>query len=114
MPYIGLGPAAHGFDGVTRRWNAASYVEWVRRAMAGDDPLAGQETLQPTERVAEAVYLGLRTTDGLPLEAGEQDRVRLWIDQGWAALDDGRLRLTATGWLRLDALAADLTVLRSR
>jgi oxygen-independent coproporphyrinogen-3 oxidase len=114
VPYVGLGPAAHGFDGVTRRWNAASYTEWVRRLAAGEDPAAGDETLTPSDRIAEQVYLGLRTTDGLTLEAGEESRVRPWIEQGWAELDGGRLHLTAAGWLRLDALAADLTVLRSR
>jgi hypothetical protein len=36
------------------------------------------------------------------------------VDAGWAELDGGRLRLTAAGWLRLDALAADLTAFRSR
>jgi oxygen-independent coproporphyrinogen-3 oxidase len=114
VPYVGLGPAAHGFDGVTRRWNAASYTEWVRMLAAGEDPAAGDETLTPADRVAETVYLGLRTTDGLALEPDEESRVRAWIDAGWAGLDGDRLRLTATGWLRLDALAADLTVLRSR
>jgi oxygen-independent coproporphyrinogen-3 oxidase len=114
VPYVGLGPAAHGFDGVTRRWNAPSYVEWARQVRAGEDPVAGDETLTPAERVAEQVYLGLRTTAGLTLESGEEARVGPWIEQGWAELDGATLRLTAPGWLRLDALAADLTVLRSR
>ncbi|AHG91007.1 oxygen-independent coproporphyrinogen III oxidase [Gemmatirosa kalamazoonensis] len=114
VPYVGLGPAAHGFDGGVRRWNAAAYAEWVRQLETGCDPVAGQEQLQPADRAAESVYLGLRTTDGLVLEPGEAARVAPWIDQGWATLDGARLRLTAAGWLRLDALAADLTVLRSR
>jgi hypothetical protein len=38
-----------------------------------------------------------------------------WIDAGWATIDgDRRIRLTPLGWLRLDALAADLTLVRSR
>jgi len=114
VPYVGLGPAAHGFDGGVRRWNAAAYVEWVRQLDTGADPVAGQERLQPSDRAAESVYLGLRTSDGLLLEPGEAARVGPWIDQGWGTLDGARLRLTAAGWLRLDALAADLTVLRSR
>jgi len=113
VPYIGLGPAAHGFDGVTRRWNVASYVDWTRRVAERCDPRAGEEQLTPADRIAEQVYLGLRTTDGLALERGEEARVGRWIDEGWATLDAGRLRLTAAGWLRLDALAADLTVVRS-
>jgi UDP-3-O-[3-hydroxymyristoyl] glucosamine N-acyltransferase len=29
-----------------------------------------------------------------------------WLSFGWASLSDGRVRLSAEGWLRLDALAA--------
>src|SRR5205085_8457879 len=104
VPYVGLGPSAHGFDGVTRRWNAASYVDWLRRVTSGEDPVAGSESLGAAERAAEAVYLGLRTVDGLELEPGERERVDRWIGAGWATLTDARLRLTPTGWLRLDAL----------
>ena len=114
VPYLGLGPAAHGFDGRRRRWNASAYAEWVRTVGAGCDPVAGDEGLDAAARGAEAVYLGLRTSDGLPLVPGEAARVARWVDVGWATLDEERLRLTATGWLRLDSLAADLTSFRSR
>jgi oxygen-independent coproporphyrinogen-3 oxidase len=114
VPYVGLGPSAHGFDGVTRRWNEASYVDWVRRAADGHDPVAGSERLDAGQRAAEDVYLGLRTTDGLVVSGSELERASRWIEAGWATWSEARLRLTATGWLRLDALAADLTVLRSR
>jgi oxygen-independent coproporphyrinogen-3 oxidase len=114
VPYVGLGPSAHGFDGVTRRWNEASYAEWVRRTSAHVDPVAGDERLDESQRAAERVYLGLRTTDGLALTADEIEHVQPWLDAGWATLHRARLRLTATGWLRLDTLAADLTVVRSR
>jgi oxygen-independent coproporphyrinogen III oxidase len=56
----------------------------------------------------------LRTTEGLTLRADELDSVRLWVDAGWGSVESGTLRLTATGWLRLDAIAASLTMLRSR
>jgi oxygen-independent coproporphyrinogen-3 oxidase len=113
-PYLGLGPSAHGFDGVTRRWNVAAYVEWERRLAAGCDPAAGAEELTAENRIAEQVYLGLRTSGGLDVIGDERDRVSRWVDAGWAALDGDRLRLTPPGWLRLDAVAADLTVRRSR
>ena len=65
--------------------------------------------------VDELLELGeLLEPDGLLLEPGEEARVQPWIHHAWAELDGSRLRLTAAGWLRLDALAADLTVLRSR
>lgn len=114
-PYAGLGPSAHEFDGRVRRWNASAYAEWQRRLAAGEDPLDSSETLTAENRIAEAVYLGLRTQRGLELEPGELARVEPWIDVGWATVNgEARLRLTPLGWLRLDALAADLTHVRSR
>lgn len=115
VPYAGLGPSAHEFDGYVRRWNVGPYAEWLRRLRSGADPAEGSETLTAENRAAEAVYLGLRTSDGLLLVGdAERSRVVPWIEAGWATLAGDRLTLTATGWLRLDALAADLTLIRSR
>jgi oxygen-independent coproporphyrinogen III oxidase len=115
VPYVGLGPASHGFDGTVRRWNARAYSAWRELAMAGTDPLEGQETLTDANRTAESVYLGLRSDRGLQLQPGERDVVAQWEVAGWVTIgDDGRLRCTPLGWLRLDALAASLTHSRSR
>lgn len=114
-PYIGLGPSAHGFDGAERRWNVAAYTAWLAAVDAGNDPVAGSERLTEENRIAESVYLGLRSLGGLRLRGPEIAHVAPWIDAGWGAVDAaGRLTLTPTGWLRLDALAADLTAFRSR
>ena len=114
VAYGGIGPAAHEYDEVSRRWNVAPYAEWVKHLAAGSDPIGGSEHLSTAERIAETVYLGLRTDGGLTLEAGEREHVAPWIAAGWGHMRSDRLRLTPLGWLRLDALAADLTVLRSR
>ena len=113
-PYAGLGPSAHEYDGERRRWNVSAYVDWVRRLAAGTDPVEGGERLTAANREAEAVYLGLRTVDGLTLRSDEGPVVRPWVSAGWATLDGGVIRLTPLGWLRLDALAASLTAHRSR
>ncbi len=142
-PYLGLGPAAHGFDGRTRRWNESHYTAWQAQLAEGVDPLEGREAIGPDEAVAEAVYLGLRTTDGLNIRQNELTTVTRWIDAGWGELGSSGagadepgftarpsgskvaeraeplpqspvLRLTPAGWLRLDSLAAALTSLRSR
>lgn len=112
--YAAVGPAAHGYDGARRRWNVPAYADWLRRVATGQDPVGGSEELTVENRAAETVYLGLRTVDGLTLCPAEVVRVQPWIDAGWGRLDGATLRLTALGWLRLDALAADLTVIRSR
>jgi oxygen-independent coproporphyrinogen-3 oxidase len=114
VPYAGLGPSAHEFDGRARRWNVSAYADWGRRLADGQDPMAECEELDDDNRAAERVYLGLRTTDGLTLSDAEVERVGPWLAAGWANLDDdNRVTLTALGWLRLDALATDLTLVRS-
>ena len=113
--YVGLGPSAHGYDGSARRWNARHYGAWQELADSGKDPLEGSEALTAENRIAESVYLGLRTDDGLLLRPGEREFVAPWVEQGWMLGDDlGVARCTPTGWLRLDALAAALTHHRSR
>jgi oxygen-independent coproporphyrinogen-3 oxidase len=113
--YAGLGPSAHEFDGSARRWNVRAYADWVRRLAGGEDPIDDAELLSDENRTAESVYLGLRTSSGLVLSGAEIARAEPWIDAGWARLiDDDRLVLTPLGWLRLDSLAADLTLVRSR
>jgi oxygen-independent coproporphyrinogen-3 oxidase len=114
VPYLGLGPAAHGFDGSTRRWNISAYAAWADAVNGGADPMEGSEPIGEDEREAETVYLGLRTTNGLRIRQNEQLMVTSWEAQGWAALDGDIVRLTPLGWLRLDALAASLTSSRSR
>jgi len=114
VAYAGLGPAAHEFDGVARRWNVAPYAGWVARLGAGGDPVEDREVLSEENRAAEEVYLGLRTVEGLRLRPGEESVVAPCTAAGWAARENGVLRLTPTGWLRLDSLAATLTVARSR
>jgi oxygen-independent coproporphyrinogen-3 oxidase len=112
--YVGLGPSAHGYDGEHRRWNEREYTSWVTRVGLGEDPIAGRERLTADNRSAEQVYLGLRTSSGLEISADERTAIQAWVDAGWATLSDGTVQLTANGWLRLDALAASLTALRSR
>ena len=114
-PYAGIGPSAHGFDGAVRRWNAESYADWERRIAGGLDPMEGQELLDDENRLVEQVYLGLRTSAGLPIATDEAGYFGRWVLERWAVMSpDLRLRLTPSGWLRLDALAADLTAFRSR
>ncbi len=115
VAYVGLGPSAHGFDGRERRWNARDFVAWRDLAAAGRDPVAGAEVLTDENRIAEGVYLGLRSNAGLALESADTPLVTSWIDAGWVQIGaDDRIRCTVHGWLRLDALAAALTHHRSR
>ncbi len=121
VPYIGVGPSAHGFDGTKRRWNTRHYTDWLAAISAKVDPIEGDELLTHENLQAETVYLGLRTVDGLEVTSGDQaesERVSEFIRNKWleTIADDRseRVRCTPSGWLRLDTLAADLTAIRSR
>lgn len=124
VPYLGVGPAAHSFDGASRRWNEPAYAKWRARLARGDSPVAGHEFLAPEQQRLEAFYLGLRTAEGVPLPEPVPPRLAAtvagWVAAGWAEVErtggraDGRegpasrLRLTPPGWLRLDELAASV------
>jgi oxygen-independent coproporphyrinogen-3 oxidase len=112
--YVGIGPSAHSYDGAVRRWNAREYEAWKTRALAGDDPVEGSETLTPDNSLAEEVYLGLRTLEGLSMQPSDGPLVGAWIQAGWASVVGKRVALSAEGWLRLDSLAAALTAARTR
>jgi oxygen-independent coproporphyrinogen-3 oxidase len=106
VPYLGLGPSAHSAAGDRRWWNIREWAEWDTAMHEGRNPVADDETLAPESILIEQIYLGLRTHDGLALNHLAPDLVRQWQEQGWAEVVGGRIRLSAEGWLRLDALVA--------
>ena len=108
VPYLGLGPSAHSFDGETRRWNVAALAEWEREFAAGNDPVGGTETLDRSQIESELLYLGLRSDAGIELTGANADRAAAWVREQWAVQDGARTRLTPEGWLRLDALVGSL------
>ncbi|MBQ7517460.1 MAG: hypothetical protein IJU13_03400, partial [Bacteroidales bacterium] len=70
VPYVGLGPAAHSYDGISRRsWNPADLKDYVTRWTARESssrPGDNSEQLTPEQRAMERVMLALRTADGIP------------------------------------------------
>src|SRR5436309_13429873 len=88
-PYVGLGPAAHSFDGTTRRWNLRAWVAYRRAIAEGRSPVESEETLTEDQKELEAIYLGLRTVEGLPFAAASSRR----------RLTSPPPHLTAQGWI---------------
>jgi len=66
-PYLGLGPAAHSFRGNERWWNKADVEAYLRRIAKGEKPVDQSEQLSQVELALEALFLGLRTKDGIDL-----------------------------------------------
>ena len=113
QPYVGLGPAAHSFDGTTRRWNLRAWEAYRRAVAEGRSAVESEETLTAEQREMEAIYLGLRTAEGLPLAAASPRRPSPpphLAAQGWIVEHAGRLKCTPEGWLRLDSLVNELAM----
>jgi putative oxygen-independent coproporphyrinogen III oxidase len=110
-PYLGVGPAAHSFDGRARRWNYSAWEAYRSAIAAGESPIDSREELSDEQRELERIYLGLRTVEGVTSSAFSRPLPSLspFLQQGWLITDGPRLRCTPAGWLRLDSLVSTLT-----
>lgn len=115
-PYLGLGPAAHSFDG-RRRWANADLSAWAEALATGRDPRVFVETPTPAQRRLETLELGLRTSDGVaadhPLLAGPTavNLVSALAAEGFVEVTRERVACTERGFLVLDAILERLAVL---
>jgi len=107
-PYVGLGPAAHSFDGTTRRWNLRAWEAYRRAIAAGRSAVESEEKLTEDQRELERVYLALRTEEGLPITASYRLLPPLTA-QGWVVEHAGRFKCTPEGWLRLDSIVNEIS-----
>lgn len=117
-PYEAVGPGAHAFDGVTRRWNAArldAYLAALSPSPCGEPelPPGDSESLDPEAAAAEALILGLRTDRGIERAVTDDPRYRDAL--AWAAATDlvevdgrGRVVLTTRGRLMSNELFVQL------
>jgi putative oxygen-independent coproporphyrinogen III oxidase len=115
--YEAVGPGAHAFDGVVRRWNAArldGYLAALHPPDGGQPrlPPGGAETLDGDTATVEAVVLGLRTDRGLPMAARDEPPLAAaydWaLDAGLLTTTDDRIVLTTRGRLLSNELFSRL------
>ncbi|MEL7119533.1 MAG: radical SAM family heme chaperone HemW [Bacteroidota bacterium] len=66
VPYLGIGPSAHSFDGKNRQWNISNNVMYIKAIELGNLPFE-KESLTKEERYNEYVMTGLRTHWGVNL-----------------------------------------------
>lgn len=64
VPYLGVGPSAHSFDGVSRQWNVANNAKYLQCIATGKPPFEREE-LSRTDRYNEYIMTGLRTIWGV-------------------------------------------------
>ena len=95
-PYIGLGAAAHSYDIRSRSWNIAdvnAFIEGIERG----ERLFEEELLDDDTRYNDAVTVGLRTCEGINLDALPKKYRDYCMKNARRYLDDGLLELSVVG-----------------
>lgn len=117
-PYYGFGPSAHSFNGAdTRSWNIANNALYVQSLSENIIP-AEKECLTKVQRLNEYIMTSLRTCEGTDLGYiqnifGEQyvQRIRSSAQPYFnekMIIENNALKLTQSGKLFADGIAADL------
>jgi len=119
--YFGFGGAAHSYDGEKRWWNERLIDDYIKTLQNNCLPVAGQEKLSPSDYIIEAVFLGLRTDEGLDIALLEKlsgvefghiyskliNRIGDNPEQLFA-LQEGHLILTTRGWFLCDSITENI------
>lgn len=116
--YIGIGPSAHSYDGISRSWNVNNNNLYLKGIEAGGLP-SETEKLTVADRYNEYIMTGLRTIWGISVERienefGHQYSTHLekeaakYIQRKQLTLRDGILKTTREGKFLADGIASDL------
>lgn len=118
-PYLGLGAAAHSYDGKVRRSNPHDLNGYINKVLAGELAYE-QEELTWQDRYDERVMLGLRTSHGVDTNRLRQDfggeAWRHFVNEAQRHIEAGNLRvgegdrymLTRDGIMLSDSVMRDL------
>jgi putative oxygen-independent coproporphyrinogen III oxidase len=119
--YAGIGPGAHGrldIDGVRHAIATEKRPEaWLMRVEATGHGVVSDDPLNSEQRADEFLLMGLRLAEGIDPQryaalagrALDPNRIAVLREEGAIVVDDnGRLRVTQSGFPVLDAVVADL------
>ncbi|MBW1642181.1 MAG: radical SAM family heme chaperone HemW [Deltaproteobacteria bacterium] len=115
-PYLGFGPSAHSYLEPKRFWNVRSVIKYISLLNKGKRPVDEEETLTAGQMMTEAVYLGLRKTDGIDIDAYNnkfnvmfanqfEEVIKALKNKEMIFMDGKRCGLTHKGMLFLDSIA---------
>jgi oxygen-independent coproporphyrinogen III oxidase len=118
--YLGLGPSAHSFNGVSRQWNIANNALYIKSLEQYTVPYE-QEILTKTQQVNEYLMTGLRTMEGVSFIHLRERFGNDIVDEVTTAasphiahhhliIEEDSLRTTNAGKLLADGIAADLFI----
>ena len=116
--YLGIGPSAHSYDGVSRSWNVSNNALYLK-AIQNEELPNEIEKLTLQDRYNEYIMTGLRTIWGVSLVRIEQEfgieflnylkqQSQKFIDDGLLFIADDILKPTLKGKFLTDGIASDL------
>lgn len=119
VPYIGIGPSAHSFNGSERQWNIANNALYTKSILTNKQLNCEQEILTKEQQLNEYIMTSLRTSWGLDLDKvtntwGSDYSVAIlkdaerFIDEGKVLQQQRSLILTNKGKLYADYIAGEL------
>lgn len=116
--YLGLGPSAHSYNGIERRWNVANNVLYIKDINEG---FSNRETeiLTPTQKLNEFIMISLRTIEGLDLDKLQkhfgieekkraETQLKKFVLYSLVKQNGPSFQLTDEGMLRADGIASEL------
>ena len=95
VPYIGLGAAAHSYDGTCRSWNVADIKKYIDAIKRGERP-AECDVLDPDTHYNDRITTALRTSDGLDLTTLTEGHRRHCLHEAEPFLKNDLLKLTGS------------------
>jgi len=115
VPYLGIGPSAHSFDGKSRQWNISDNQRYIKflESNPNEGYLYEKEDLSLKEKYNEQLMLGLRQSKGVKmgeLVSESLAAVRVWKQSGHLIEIDNKLVLSATGKILADKIISDLFI----
>ena len=121
-PYIGIGPSAHSYEGVSiRSWNVSNNHKYISSIEKGELDRE-EESLSKKDQYNEYIMTGLRKIEGLSLEYIELTYGKMYADYFEAQVsrhlkernffwDGDFLKITPKAKFLTDGLAADLFII---
>jgi len=118
IPYLGIGPSSHSFNGATRDWNPRSITKWKNSILKGSVAV-DSEVLSLTDLVNDYILTSLRTIWGLDVDFIEKKlgvkalndffkALRKYEKLGFVKVNRNEITIKPQYFLLSDGIIADL------
>ena len=116
--YIGCGPSAHSYNGISRQWNVSSLEQYIQEISHDTVPYEIEE-LDIHTRYNDLIITSIRTKDGLLLDKLKETmgmqlytfclkNAAPYLQQNLLVIENGRMHLTQKGIFISDGIMSDL------